>query len=74
MARGMTEFSAQVSDEDYQEFVSIFTGTGGKALYGASSWFIRTALSNFLEEVRKDDTLAEKARQAVARMVEDNRE
>lgn len=53
------EMSARVSKELYDEFIGLFPQ------HGASSWLIRTALEQFLEEVRKEPSTIERLREAI---------
>lgn len=62
------EFSARVPRESYEEFRRFFPG------YGATTWFINTALENFLEECRKSPEAVERIQSAIDAMVQENRE
>lgn len=75
MAGDTTEFSANVPTEHYKEFQAIFQDSSdARALYGATTWFIRNALAGFLDEIRKNPTLVQNVRTSVRRMVEANRD
>ena len=62
---GQIEFSGRVSKADYDEFVGRFPQ------YGATTWFIRTALSKFLVECRSSSTLDEIVTEAIKNMSSD---
>lgn len=56
------ELTARVDRPDYDEFI------GNLPTFGATSWFIRTAVKNFNEQCKKDPSLADKVRAAIEDM------
>jgi hypothetical protein len=62
------EFGAKVPSDLYEEFRLLFP------MYGANTWFINMALKEFLDIVREDGTLQEKARAAIDRALAERRE
>lgn len=56
---GQVEMSAKVPKELYDEFIGFFPQ------HGASSWFIRTALTNLIAEVSKDVPAVDRVREAI---------
>ena len=62
------EMSARVAEEDYREFESLLP------IRGATTWFIRNALKELLASLREDDSIQERVRSAVEKMVAENRE
>ena len=68
MANGeTTEFSAKVDTDAYNEFKENFPQ------YGAVSWFINNALVAFNEEVRKNPEHRKLIDNAIAEMLDRNR-
>lgn len=62
---GQIEFAGRVTKADYDEFIGRFP------VHGATTWFIRTALSNFLNECRANPTLDEVVTEAIHNMTSD---
>lgn len=60
---GQIEFSGRVSKEDYDEFVGRFP------IHGATTWFIRSSLKNFLEQCRTNPALEETVAEAIRAQV-----
>jgi hypothetical protein len=62
---GQIEMSGRVDKRQYEEF------TGRFPHHGATTWFIRTALTRFLEVVRKDPSLEDKVAEAMKSVAEE---
>jgi hypothetical protein len=63
------EFSARVPEEDYKEFVRLTDG-----VYGATTWFITTALKTFIGQQKETPTPREQIVKAIRSMIEDRKE
>lgn len=68
MSEPKVDFGGRVSEVDYDRFRSLFPQ------YGATTWFITTALKSFLKSMEKDPTAHEQVDAAITSMVETNRE
>jgi len=66
--RDTVEFSAKVPDDLYQEFKVLFPQ------YGSTTWFINTALEEFLKSVRTSASLQQHVANAIDSMLTDRRE
>jgi hypothetical protein len=62
------EFGASVPEEEYQRFQVRFGG-----FYGATKWFITTALKEFNDRVEREPTLQLQVAQAIESMVQEAR-
>lgn len=62
---GQIEFAGRVSKADYEEFIGRFP------LHGATTWFIRSALSRFLTECQVNPSLDEIVTEAIKNMTSD---
>lgn len=58
----LVEFTAKIPREHHEAFVGLFPQ------YGATSWFIRTALEQFLKRVENDPTAIERIKEAINEM------
>lgn len=63
------EFGASVPEEEYTRFQVRFGG-----FYGATKWFINSALKEFNDRVEREPTLQLQVAQAIEQMVQSNRE
>lgn len=63
------EFSAKVPDEQYEDFVKNTDG-----IYGASTWFINTALREFNERLSQQPNLRQLIKESVATFLKERRE
>lgn len=59
------EFTGRVARPDYEEFIGRFP------MYGATTWFIRTALSRFLAECQANPSLDDIIIEAIRNMTSD---
>lgn len=67
MASETVEFSSHVPKEDYDYFREQFPQ------YGATKWFITSALREFNERVRANPTLKEQVAYSIEHMLETSR-
>lgn len=57
--------TARVSKTDYMEFNRLFPQ------YGATTWFVRNALSEFLDRVREFPSMRDQINVAIEKMLDD---
>jgi hypothetical protein len=62
------DFSAKIPRHLYDEFRRYFPA------YGATTWFINSALNALMESVRDDPDAVERVQKSVELMVQENRE
>ena len=61
------DFGAKVPTTEYERFRNNFP------MYGATTWFINTALKRFNDAVERNPSMLDKVDEAIIRMVEINR-
>lgn len=66
--KGQREFSAVVDEAEYRKFV------GHLPMNGATTWFIRTALRNFNQQLDQDPDLVQIVQRAVMAATREARE
>lgn len=62
---GQIELSGRVDKAQYDEFMGRFP------IHGAATWFVRQALSRFLDQIRGNPTLEEQIAEAMKSVAEE---